>query len=993
MADIRRRSGDNGNNRPGIGSTPNGVPLVDIVTPNARGLSHNKYDQFNVGKPGLILNNFNGEVGTSRLGGVTPGNANLKNSGPASVILNEVTSGNRSQLLGPTEVFGGRADVVIANPNGITCDGCGFINTPRATLSTGTPDVGADGRLNGLTVRGGDVTIGAKGANFSAGHGAVDLFDIVSRSVRIYGPLYAKDLRLTAGRNKFAYDTGEATPLEATSGTPEFAIDGSALGAMQAGRIKIVVTEKGAGVRMRGDMAANVGELSLSADGKISIGNASGASGVNINSKARIEARKVTSKKKFVAKAQKGIVLETVAADGNVEIAGGAGLLSVSGDVTSLGAVVLSSAGNLSLGSLEAGGPVSARSSAGNIAVWGIAKAAGDVTLDAASGSISAGSLVSFRNLSLQAGLDIGIANDILAQGNVTARARSIRSNAIASGVDIDASAARSDGETVLGDAGDLKLTASAGIEAATLLSAGNLSVSASSLKSDTVTSHRSIGISGDVDVSGQVLGAGDVLIEGRSIAADTVASGVLLHSAGGDGDIVLGTAGALTLDAKGGSVDVRSLSSAGRLVVEAESVEAASVTAQGSVALSGDLTVSGQVLGGGDIVASGRRIAVKALVSGVDFARTTAGAPVVLRDRGDITINAASGSVEADMLLSAGSLKATAAALTADSITSHEDLDIAGTVAVSGTVLGARNVSIDGGAISADSIATKSGDLALIARNGAVDVDALESAGQITVDASRLEARTVTGRGDVRIDGNVTIAEQLIAERNITLAGRDLSIETLIAGLDFDRTAASGGKAVLAGEGGITIDAASGSLRMATLLSAADVSATVGKLDASNVSGHGNISIADDVNVGGQILGARDVAISGNALRAGAIASGVDFAATAAAGGSLVLGPEGDLRLSARGGTVAADILTSAGHLGVDASRLDSQSIEGHGDIRIAGNTTVRGRLLGAGDIDIAGQSLSIETLVAGVAFDGGDNRCSRLQDWAKVHREKPGG
>jgi filamentous hemagglutinin len=276
--------------QPGIGAAPNGVPLIDIVTPNARGLSHNRYEKFNVGTPGLILNNHNQEVGTSSLGGVTPGNPNLKDSGPAGVILNEVTRANRSALEGPVEVFGGRADVIIANPNGITCDGCGFINTPRATLTTGVPDIGADGGLNGFTVRGGDVTFGAKGGNFAAGQGAVDLFDVVSRTIRIDGPVHGRDLRLTAGSNRFDYASGEATALEGTGGAPEYAIDGSALGAMQADRIKMVVTEKGAGVRMRGDMAANAGELTLSADGKISLGNASGRDGVTIQSK-RQEAR------------------------------------------------------------------------------------------------------------------------------------------------------------------------------------------------------------------------------------------------------------------------------------------------------------------------------------------------------------------------------------------------------------------------------------------------------------------------------------------------------------------------------------------------------------------------------------------------------------------------------------------------------------------------------------------------------------------------------
>ncbi|MDK4724225.1 filamentous hemagglutinin N-terminal domain-containing protein, partial [Rhizobium sp. CNPSo 3968] len=239
-------------NQPGVGAAPNGVPLIDIVTPNASGLSHNKYDSFNVGTQGLILNNFKGEVGASNLGGATPGNPNLNASNPASVILNEVTSGNRSALNGPTEVFGGRADVIIANPNGITCGGCGFINTPRATLTSGVPNIGADGSLSGFTVNGGDVTFEGAGGNFAAAPGAVDLFDVVARNIHVNAPVYGKTIRLTGGASQYNYATGEATALTATSGTPEYAIDGTALGAMQADRIKVVVTEKGAGVKMSG---------------------------------------------------------------------------------------------------------------------------------------------------------------------------------------------------------------------------------------------------------------------------------------------------------------------------------------------------------------------------------------------------------------------------------------------------------------------------------------------------------------------------------------------------------------------------------------------------------------------------------------------------------------------------------------------------------------------------------------------------------------------
>ncbi|WP_027665580.1 hemagglutinin repeat-containing protein [Rhizobium leguminosarum] len=468
-------------NQPGVGAAPNGVPLIDIVTPNSRGLSHNKYDNFNVGTPGLILNNYKGEIGNSNLGGVTPGNANLNTSGPASVILNEVISGNRSALNGAIEVFGGRADVVIANPNGITCDGCGFINTPHATLTTGVPDIGADGALKGFTVNGGDITFGSKGANLAAGAGSVDLFDVVSRAVKIDGPIYGNDIRVTAGRNKFDYATGDATALSATSGTPQYAIDGSALGAMQAGRIKMVVTENGAGVRMSGNLAANTNELSLSADGKISLGNVSGQQGVSISSKAKVTAAKVTSKAKVAVQADQGITLDTVAADGDIVLSSGSGLLSVGGEVNNAANVMMSSSNGITAGSVVAGNALALSATSGDIQIAGAVNGADALTITATSGSISAASLVSGNDLTLSAGADIGISGDILAQGNITATGRSISAASVAAGLDLAATAQSANGTLMLQQAGSMSLTATNGSITAgnALLSSGALSATA----------------------------------------------------------------------------------------------------------------------------------------------------------------------------------------------------------------------------------------------------------------------------------------------------------------------------------------------------------------------------------------------------------------------------------------------------------------------------------------------------------------------------------
>ncbi|WP_375631746.1 MULTISPECIES: filamentous hemagglutinin N-terminal domain-containing protein, partial [unclassified Bartonella] len=257
--------------RPTVGKAGNDVPLIDIVRPNGQGLSHNKYDSFNVDTHGVILNNSTEEVSRSQLGGLVPGNGNLRYSGAAKVILNEVVSANRSRLEGVSEVHGQMADVIIANPNGITCNGCGFINTPRVTLSTGQPIIGADGALSGLRVEGGDITIGSRGADGSS----LDIFDLVSRKISVGGPIQVKgDLAVIAGRNHFDYNKREATSLGSDGKEPELAIDSSEFGGMYAGQIRVIANDKGAGVKMRGDMVANAGAMRLTSDGKLVIAKA-----------------------------------------------------------------------------------------------------------------------------------------------------------------------------------------------------------------------------------------------------------------------------------------------------------------------------------------------------------------------------------------------------------------------------------------------------------------------------------------------------------------------------------------------------------------------------------------------------------------------------------------------------------------------------------------------------------------------------------------------
>lgn len=112
------------------------MPVIDIVPPNATGLSHNQFIDYNVATPGLVLNNATA-AGQSQLAGALAANPQFQGQA-ASTILNEVISRNASLIEGPQEIFGRPADYILANPNGITLNGGSFINTTRAGFVVGT---------------------------------------------------------------------------------------------------------------------------------------------------------------------------------------------------------------------------------------------------------------------------------------------------------------------------------------------------------------------------------------------------------------------------------------------------------------------------------------------------------------------------------------------------------------------------------------------------------------------------------------------------------------------------------------------------------------------------------------------------------------------------------------------------------------------------------------------------------------------------------------
>lgn len=256
--------------------------IINIVKPDSNGLSHNKFTDFNVAGNGIVFNNHTGSAQyNSHLAGALNANANLQGNA-AKLILTEVTGTGKTNLNGMLEIAGTKADLVIANPNGIVGKDFGFINVGRATLTTGMPDWGADGKLNGFSVAKGTIDIQNAGLTEDQRTDyRPDKLDIMARAIKINDELWANEaINVVAGSNEVKYNTDGSLEVHKTTATaekPQVALDVAALGGMYAGRIMLVGTEKGLGMNIGGNLKAQE-NLSITNDGRIVFTKNSGSS-------------------------------------------------------------------------------------------------------------------------------------------------------------------------------------------------------------------------------------------------------------------------------------------------------------------------------------------------------------------------------------------------------------------------------------------------------------------------------------------------------------------------------------------------------------------------------------------------------------------------------------------------------------------------------------------------------------------------------------------
>ncbi|MGK9433404.1 hemagglutinin repeat-containing protein [Pantoea agglomerans] len=388
-----------------VDAAGNGVPVINIATPNAAGLSHNQYQNYNVGQEGLILNNATGRLTQTQLGGLVQNNPNLKAGQEARAIINEVVGANRSQLQGYTEVAGKAANVMVANPYGITCNGCGFINTPNVTLTTGKPQLDAQGNLQSLEVTKGAISIEGKGLDGSQ----ADAVSIIARATEINAGIHAKDLNVTLGANRVGAD-GSVTPIAGEGAAPSVAVDTGALGGMYANRIHLVSSENGVGVNL-GNLNARQGDMVLDAQGRLSINNSltSGALTAKGSSIALQGEHKAGGNVALTAQQDIALNVASLGSDASLDL-NTQGSITLKGSSVKAGQNVRLSGANLSVDNSSSGSAVDA------------------LQLSATSQLDNAGQLAAAKTLDIQAA-QIANSGSLASNGDVQVRTNTLQQN------------------------------------------------------------------------------------------------------------------------------------------------------------------------------------------------------------------------------------------------------------------------------------------------------------------------------------------------------------------------------------------------------------------------------------------------------------------------------------------------------------------------------------------------------------------------------------
>ena len=297
-----------------------GIAVVDITAPDAQGVSQNAFTRFDVDRAGVVLNNAQQAAHSELLGGELQANPALRD-GAAQLVIAEVLGNDASRLLGAIELAGTPAELIIANPRGIDCDGCSFLGSTRTLLAAAGVLRDTQGRLTALQTETGAVRVGPRGLLAEQ----IDRLELLARRVRIQGSVRAHDLHANIGRLRQSYDGALLQAFAQPDAAPQLGLDVAEAGAMRAGQIELRITEDGVGVRSAGRLHAEPGALALRANGRVELsGQLRGAAAVELGAqRLALQGAQIDSNGPLRVQASEWMksVDAQVSADGPIEVA------------------------------------------------------------------------------------------------------------------------------------------------------------------------------------------------------------------------------------------------------------------------------------------------------------------------------------------------------------------------------------------------------------------------------------------------------------------------------------------------------------------------------------------------------------------------------------------------------------------------------------------------------------------------------------------------
>lgn len=747
----------------------NGVPVVNIATPNGAGISHNQFGEYNVGKEGLILNNGTDRLTQTQLGGLIQNNPNLQAGREAKGIINEVTGASRSQLQGYTEVAGKAANVMVANPYGITCNGCGFINTPNVTLTTGKPQFDASGNLQALEVTKGAITVEGQGLDASKS----DALSIIARATEVNAAIHANDLTVTAGANRVGAD-GSVKPIAGEGAAPVVAVDTGALGGMYANRIRLVSSETGVGVNL-GNLTARQGDIQLDAGGKLTVTNSLASGSITANGAGVVLNGSHQAGGALNVTSSQDVELNnsTLASQGDMRLSAAGKVQTTGGGTNSAGALSVSSGQGMTLSntSLVSRGAATLDSKDTlTVNGGGVSAQGGALTVTSKQGTALA-------DATLTGQADTTLSTD----GSLTQRGGSVTSKgalSVAAGKDITLTNTRSGSDTraTLSSGGTLSSTASAVSAGDNLALSGGQLVMDGQSRADATGDVRLTGSA--VSNQGQVNAGRDIALSGNRVSnsGQLAAKGHLDVNAGEltNGGTVQGN----DVTLKGQTVtNSGTLQSAGNLALSAGNLEQ-----RGTLSAKGNANVTAQqtLRNSGSLLADG---AMSVTADALEQNGTLSGATALTAQAGTLT------SGEASRTTSQGNVQITATR----SASLNGQTDAAGALTVStgdlttgqdahlqsgqGLSLQAQNAALNGTQAAKGALSVTAGTIAHAGKSTG-DTLSFNATGDLT-SGGELTASAIALSGQNILQSGVAKADRM----TLTAPGRITSSGTLVAG------------------------------------------------------------------------------------------------------------------------------------------------------------------------------------------------------------------